>query len=229
MSATLGYTVILRHGAYHQRPDAPSARQPFALTDAGRAQAQAGAETLQEMLRTAEITAPLTVHCSRQLRAWQTATEVVATLRACGITLPDPVETSALAERGLGSAANLTAAEIEAVLRDDPRYDAAPPGWKSDSAYRLPLEGAESLLDAGARVAEHLRQSATPGTVQIHVGHGASFRHAFHHLGVLARDEIARLSMFHARPLLFCHEGRVNWQHLAGEWKIRAPQDVPRD
>ena len=29
------YHAIIRHGAYHQREGAPSARQPYALTDEG--------------------------------------------------------------------------------------------------------------------------------------------------------------------------------------------------
>lgn len=224
-----GYTAFLRHGAYHQRADVPSARQPFALTDEGLAQASAGGKALAQMLSNRGLRPAPVVWCSRQLRAWQTAEAVVAQLRAHGFAIETLTETSALAERGLGAAANLRIAEIEAVLQGDPRYAPPPPGWKSDSDYCLPLEGAESLMQAGRRVADHLQAKATPGLVTVHIGHGASFRHGCHLLGLLSRDQIARLSMYHARPLLFCHEENANWSHLAGDWKVRGSKDIPAD
>lgn len=227
--ADTGFVAILRHGAYEQRSGAPSARQPFALTSQGKAQARAGTLALAEMIAAHNLTVGPVIHASRQLRAWQTASEILITLQDCGIGVERITETSDLAERGVGSAANLTLAEIEAVLRDDPRYGPPPAGWKSDSDYCLPLEGAESLMQAGARVAGHLQSTVTPGQLTIHVGHGASFRHAFHHLGVLAREDIARLSMFHAQPLLFCHGPHGNWRHLTGEWKVRAPKEEAMD
>lgn len=223
------YVAILRHGAYRQRPGAPSARQPFALTEAGLAQARAGAEALAALIAERGLRLSPVLHASSQLRAWQTAEELRKVLRARGLCDGRIEETSALAERGLGSAANLTVAEIEAVLRADPRHAPPPPGWKSDSDYRLPLEDAESLMEAGARVAAHLERSAEPGRLVIHVGHGASFRHACHHLGLLTRPQIAQLSMFHARPLLLCHDGSGRWRHLAGEWKVRDRQEDPID
>lgn len=128
-----------------------------------------------------------------------------------------------------GSAANLTLAEIEAALRDDPRHGPPPPGWKSDADYRLPLDGAESLAEAGQRVADHLADSVRPGWMVIHVGHGASFRHACAQMGILERDEIAKLSMFHARPSLICHGSDGRWRHLAGAWKVREPEEQPKD
>lgn len=220
---------FLRHGAYHQRRGAPSARQPFPLTNEGVAQARAGADELARMIVEHGLRLDPVIHSSRQLRAWQTASEVATRLQALGFAIDGIVQTSALAERGLGSAANLTVEDIEAVLRDDPRYEAPPPGWKSDSDYCLPLEGAESMAEAGQRVARHLRDSARPGLLSIHVGHGASFRHACRDLGVLEHKDVARLSMFHARPLLICHEQSDKWRHLAGEWKVRAPREVPID
>lgn len=225
------YVALVRHGAYRQRAGAPSARQPFPLTGEGLAQARAGADLLGGMIREHGLVPDPVIHCSCQLRAWQTATTIRDRLRVLGHDLDEVRETSDLAERGLGSAANLTVDEIESVLRGDPRHPAPPAGWKSDSDYRLPLEGAESLMEAGARVARHLRQTAaaTPGRLSIHVGHGASFRHACHHLGLLDRKDIAALSMFHARPLLLCHEGHDRWRHLAGTWKVRAPREDPID
>ncbi|MDB6175995.1 phosphoglycerate mutase family protein [Paracoccus sp. Z330] len=227
--AELGYFAFLRHGEYHQRADAPSARQPFALTPQGGRQARLGADQLLGMMVQHDLRPARLIHSSRQLRAWQTARELQMRLCDNGYDIDDIAQSSGLAERGLGSAANLTVGEIEAVLAADPRYGAPPTGWKSDSDYCLPLEGAESLADAGRRVAEHIRRIVQPGLLTIMVGHGASFRHACHELGLLRRDEIARLSMFHARPLLFCHDARGSWRHLAGEWKIRTQHEVSID
>ncbi|QPM92527.1 histidine phosphatase family protein [Pseudooceanicola algae] len=223
------YIVFLRHGDYHQRKGAPSARQPFALTDAGLDQTCEGAQELAAML--ADLARPLApqAYTSRQLRAWQTATGLLERLRAQGHSLDPIKQTSALGERSVGAVANLTIAEIEAVLQADPRYEVPPPGWKSDSAYRLPFEGAESLAEAGARVARHLRDTLRPGQVVLHVGHGASFRHACHQLGVLEKEDIPKLSTFHARPLLLCHEADGRWHHLAGAWKVRIPTEDPTD
>ncbi|MBR9890770.1 histidine phosphatase family protein [bacterium] len=225
------YHAIIRHGAYHQREGAPSARQPYALTDEGLAQARACGDELVAMIAQHGLQLAPVIHCSHQLRAWQTAAEIADRLRAHGHEITEIHETGALAERGLGSAANLTVAEIEAVLRDDPRHEAPPAGWKSDSDYRLPLEGAESLMMAGARVAGHLRDSAGAGAgrLTIHVGHGASFRHAAHHLGLLEKEDLAKLSMFHARALLLCYRGHDSWSRFAGAWKVRTPKEDPID
>mgnify|MGYP001284026152 CR=1 FL=1 len=227
------YAAFLRHGAYHQRPGAPSARQPFALTDEGQAQARAGGDALAAMIAERGLTLDPVIRCSRQLRAWQTADAVAGRLRAHGHAVDRIDETSALAERGLGSAANLTVAEIEQVLDDDPRHGPPPPGWKSDSSYRLPLDGAESLDEAGARVAaclgDTLGRDLVPGRVTVFVGHGASFRHGCRHLGLLTAADVPRLSMFHARPLLFCYNAHGSWQHCAGAWKVRARSEDPID
>ncbi|WP_412074489.1 histidine phosphatase family protein [Tritonibacter mobilis] len=223
------YHAFFRHGAYHQWADVPSARQPWALSDEGIQQARAGARVLHDMLIEQDLMLAPVAFCSRQLRAWQTADLLIAALRDLGHEITNLKETSALAERGLGSAANLSVAQIEQALAADPRHDAPPNGWKSDSDYCLPLEGAESLMMAGARVATHLEHRNRPDRVTIHVGHGASFRHACYHLGLLSRDDIARFSMFHARPSLICHEADGTWRYLAGAWKIREPKSEPKD
>jgi 2,3-bisphosphoglycerate-dependent phosphoglycerate mutase len=59
-------------------------------------------------------------------------------------------------------------------------------------------------------------------TLQLFVGHGAAFRHAAHCLGVLAFEQIARLSMYHARPVYLEYLPDGRWQHIGGAWKMRA-------
>lgn len=235
MAAPRHLAVLIRHGDYHQRADTPSALQPFPLTETGRAQAQDCGQQIAGLIATHGADLMPVVHCSPQLRAWQTARAIADHLIATGHGVDQLCETPALSERGLGSAANLMIAEIEAVLQADPRYAPAPKGWKSDSTYRLPLDGAESLMDAGARVAGHIQTTidASPTgprpTMTLFVGHGASFRHAAHQLGVLKYDEIAKISMFHARPLLLCYNDDGNWAHFDGAWKSRSRQDRHMD
>lgn len=214
---------LIRHGAYHQRADVPSAQQPFPLTALGEAQARRCGEDLAQLIAREGLVLESVAHSSRQLRAWQTARIACDVLADHGHLL-EIRQTSALSERAVGSAANLTLADIEAVLEADPRFERPPPGWKSDSDYCLPLEGAESLMMAGERVAAHLRQEVIgkpDRTLTLCFGHGASFRHAAHRLGVLTRDDIARFSMHHAHPLQLCYNPDGTWVHSGGAWKLR--------
>jgi len=211
------YVALIRHGAYAQAEATPSALQPWPLTEAGQAQARACGAELADLLDRFGLTLDPVAHCSEQLRAWQTGTLALDALAQR--------QTPALSERSVGSFANLTVTQIEQALTDDPRFDAPPPGWKSNSDYRLPLEGAESLMMAGERVAGHLRRIAerpsTAPTLSLCFGHGASFRHAAHHLGLLTRARIAEISMHHAKPLLFCYGPQGRWAHVSGAWKER--------
>jgi len=155
---------------------------------------------------------------------------VVLADRLAGLVSSTPqIESDdALAERGVGCLANLTIAQIEAVLQQDPRVAYPPADWKADSHYRLPLQGAESLLEAGERVAAHLSQSMAavpPGghdRVKIFIGHGAAFRHAAYHLGVLEFGQLRQLSMFHCQPVMIEYLSGGQWRHIGGEWKVRS-------
>lgn len=220
------YAAFIRHGAYHQNPNCPSALQPHPLTETGLEQAQACGLELAGLLQRNDWGLSPRVHSSLQLRAWQTAQAAISAIGPAGSQVSF-VQTPALSERSVGSAANLTLDEIEEVLRKDPRAEVPPPGWKSDSDYCLPLHGAESLMQAGARVAAYvqsvMQEPAPEGRAELTLffGHGASFRHAAHKLGILAREEISRLSMYHAKPLLFCYTAQGTWSHFAGDWKHR--------
>ena len=219
---------LVRHGDYHQLPGAPSAHQPFALNEQGEVQARDAGAALADILQREGWTLHPVIDSSRMLRAWQTATGIAEQLGR-----PDIQCFDALAERGVGCAANLTVQQIEQVLAEDPRYPVPPPGWKADSHYRLPLQGAESLMQAGERVAGHLRDSMAwlrddvppSGTLKIYVGHGAAFRHAAHHLGVLAFEQIAKLSMYHGVPVLLESLPDGSWRQIGGQWKQRAPKE----
>jgi 2,3-bisphosphoglycerate-dependent phosphoglycerate mutase len=220
--------VFLRHADYEQQADTPSAHQPFSLNEKGKEQAAAAVPRIKELARELDLRWHPVIISSPSLRAWQTA-DIIRREISDEVDF-EIEEDSGLMERGLGSGANLTIDELEAVVSSDPRCAPLPTNWKSDSDFRLPLHGAESLMDAGRRVADCLEHSlAGIGEVAkdsevnalLFVGHGASFRHAAHHLGVLERDDIARYSMYHARPVALEMNGGGDWRHLAGEWKRR--------
>ena len=221
------FAALIRHGDYHQLPDVPSAHQPFPLNSEGETQAQEGAQLLHDMIVRNEWALVPAIDSSRLLRAWQTAGIFADGLADLAASTPQIESYDELAERGVGSLANLTIAQIETVLQQDPRFPDPPVDWKANSNYRLPLQGAESLLEAGIRVAGHLSQAMTVlppddnDRVKVFVGHGAAFRHAAYHLGVLAFEQLRQLSMFHCQPVMLEYLAGGQWRHVEGDWKIR--------
>ena len=217
---------LVRHGDYHQPKGVPSALLPYGLNSEGIHQAKAAGVELKAYAQANGLMVDSQLHSSLQQRAWQTASLIAKELGADY----QMVETSALSERSVGAMANLTVDQIEQILLDDPRYPAAPPGWKSDSHYCLPFQGAESLLQAGQRVAAHIvdtrevmNQQIVKPTLKIIVGHGASIRHACAALNILELEVVKSISMYHARPVYIAKiDG--NWQVIAGEWKPRSKQ-----
>jgi 2,3-bisphosphoglycerate-dependent phosphoglycerate mutase len=222
---------LLRHGDYRQLPGAPSAHQPFPLTGTGEQQAVEGASLLLDDIHEQGWKLLPVIDSSCLLRGWQTARLMANELQRLSDTDCRVESFPALAERGVGSAANLTVGEIEAIVEADPRFPPLPPDWKSDSHFCLPLQGAESLMQAGERVAHHLRERmAMPGDethdrVKLFVGHGAAFRHAACVLGAMPFGDIARLSMYHARPVYLEVSDSGPWQRVGGKWKIRHAGD----
>ena len=218
---------LIRHGDYHQLPDTPSAHQPWPLNNTGETQAQESVQLLHDMIVRNDWTLVPSIDSSRLLRAWQTAVIFAGGLADLAASTPQIERYDELAERGVGCLANLTIAQIEAVLHQDPRVSDPPADWKADSHYRLPLQGAESLLEAGERVAGHLSKSMAGllpddhDRIKIFVGHGAAFRHAAYHLGVLAFEQIRQLSMFHCQPVMIEYLPGGQWRHVEGDWKVR--------
>lgn len=222
------FAALVRHGDYQQLPDTPSAHQPFPLIPRGEEQARAAAQILRDMLRRHQWQLVPEIDSSLLLRAWQTAHIIAARLAGAAGLEPHVDSFEALAERGLGSAANLSMAQIRDVIHQDPRFPDLPSNWKADSHYRLPLQGAESLLEAGERVARHLRRrmaalgpAGSRDRLKIFVGHGAALRHAACHLGVLDRGDIAKFSMYHGQPVVLEFLPGGLWRHVEGDWKLR--------
>jgi 2,3-bisphosphoglycerate-dependent phosphoglycerate mutase len=224
------FAALVRHGDYHQLPDTPSAHQPFPLTARGEEQAHAAAQILRDILRRHNMQVVPEIDSSMLLRAWQTARIIAVQLARAADTELTVASFEELAERGLGSAANLTMTQIRDVIHHDPRFPDLPANWKADSYYRLPLQGAESLLEAGERVSRHLQQrmsvlgqAGARGRLKIFVGHGAALRHAAYYLGVLDRAQIAKLSMYHGQPVVLEYLADGKWRHFEGDWKVRTP------
>lgn len=220
---------LIRHGDYEQLAKTPSALQPYPLTDEGAEEVRQQARRFRDWLEQQDIRPSAAVHCSTLLRAWQTAQLYMKELADLFSSKPELHSFPDLCERRVGSVANLSTGEIERILELDPRFEPAPKGWKSDSHYRLPLEGAESLMDAGTRVAGHLRlcAAAPERGLQLVFGHGAAFRHAAYHLNVIEFDDIKRLSMYHGHPVVLQQDPLTGWSHHSGEWKIRQKSERP--
>ena len=214
---------LLRHGAYEQPPDVPSAHLPHPLTLEGREEARRAAAQLRTAAEREGWTFDPVIDTSPLLRAFETATILAQTLEALTGMRFRIQEVPALLERSLGAAANLTAAAIEQAVERDPRYASLPPGWKRDPAHRLPFPGAETLLEAGARTLEHLRQRpAAPDSLTIFVGHGGAFRHAALLAGILDRAAVHRLSMHHAVPIFWRRDATGEFHPHGGFWKERS-------
>ncbi len=230
------YALIARHADYHQHADAPSAHQPHPLSRRGRTQATQAGATLDAWIAQEGWTLAREIHCSSLLRAWQTACLIRDQLGTLGRT-HNVSEFDALCERSVGALANLTRQQIDNVLAQDPRCPPLPADWKARADFRLPVPGAESLAQAGQRVAEHIRtrmrtlhEQSGHENAQLFVGHGAALRHAAHSLGVLSARQIPRLSMHHASMVCLKWTPQTDtWQHHRGDWKVRPDGDAHTD
>lgn len=221
---------LTRHGEYAQPANVPSAHLPHPLVELGRKQARDHSDALRYTAEQRGWQICDVIDSSPLLRAWETATIFAERLGLRVDTFDD------LTERSLGSAANLTMDEIAAVIERDPRFDPLPEGWKRDSEFRLPLVGAESLRDAGARVARHLErrraETQVPGGdglyLKIVIGHGGAIRHAAVELGMLESADVDALSMFHAQPVIYAWRNGC-YEHITGDWKQRYAASEDRD
>ena len=223
------FIAFIRHGDYEQLANTPSAMQPFPLKEAGRQQALKGSELVLDFLKQKNLQLHPTLFSSILLRAWQT-TELMQS-HFSGYSKKPLVISSheALVERRVGNVANLSIQQIEDIIKNDPRYDSPPEGWKSNSHYCLPFPGAESLMQAGQRVANFVDQEAAhlaEGELMLFIGHGAAFRHAAHHMGCMDSHKIATYSMYHAKPVFFQQvtdaAGKPQWlTYDENLWKLR--------
>lgn len=219
--------ILVRHGAYEQPDGVPSAWLPHGLVASGFEEARAAARAIVAHCAELEIEVDARIDCSTLLRAYQTATAMKGEFERLLGREFRVVEWRDLAERGVGAVANLTTTEIEALLEMDPRYDAPPAGWKASGDYRLPFQGAESLREAGFRVARFLRASlgelarhSSGRVARVFVGHGAAFRWASVVTGVLDEARLPILSMHHCGWVHVAPDHPA-WNMRGGAWKHR--------
>lgn len=219
---------LIRHGQYEQISQAPSALQPYPLTKEGIVTVRKEAEEFRLWVKQEAIRLNPEVHCSSLLRAWQTADIFIDVLSDLFPSKPQLIESYNLCERSVGSVANLTVMEIESLLQLDPRFEMPPEGWKSDSFYKLPFDGAESLIESGERASTHIKNqcSKQPEALTLFVGHGAAFRHAAYHLNVIKLCDIKKLSMHYGHPVAFELTEQGDVLELFGAWKQRTNQDA---
>ena len=218
---------LVRHGEYDQPAGVVGAHLPHPLNPRGRERARTAAPELVGLAEAAGTELHSVIDSSRLLRAWETATILAEELKEI-VGRPFSVQQFAdLVERSVGSAANLTSDEIARVLAVDPRTETPPEGWEWDGHYRLPLPGAESLMDAGERVVRHfaarLRETSariSQDTTKVFVGHGGAFQHAAVHMGILTAEEAKHTTMLHGRPILVEWVEEKTWRLLQKTWRV---------
>jgi 2,3-bisphosphoglycerate-dependent phosphoglycerate mutase len=214
---------IARHGALERPKGVPSAQLLYPLTSQGREQAASLAQRLLAYSDQHALTLHPVIDASPLLSAFETAT-IVAEALSRATHRPFRVDQhDVLCARSFGPAANLTIAEIEDLLAGDARCGRPPPGWRHFPEFALPFPGAESLRDAGQRVAEHLRASAArlatksrASKLQLFVSHSCALRYASVELGVLDAARAGNLGMHHCEPILLEAQPSGSWQHLDG-------------
>jgi 2,3-bisphosphoglycerate-dependent phosphoglycerate mutase len=221
---------LVRHGHF-DRPDyTASAHRVLPLSDLGREQAFAGADPILDLCREHDLELDSTIEASQLLRAWETATVLAAALSQQESRAFDVEERDELIERGLGSCANLRFDEIEAAIARDPRLAPLPVGWRRIPEFRLPVQGAESLMQAGARTAmriatsiDSIREDDPRDLVRLFVAHSGCLRHAAVNLGALDMRSVSRLSMNFCQIILIEKTPTGEWVQLAGQWKKHLP------
>lgn len=221
---------FVRHGDFDRPENTASAHSPRALSPLGRAQAEAAAASIAALCRDHGLTIDERIEASQLLRAWETANVLAKALEPETGRAHHVVQSDELIERGLGSAANLTLDTIADLLAEDPRIEPLPEGWRRMPEFRLPLPGAESLMEAGARVAARVAASldAIPDDdptdlARLFVAHSGCLRHAAVVLGAIDVRHVAGLSMDYLGCVLLEKTPGGEWIHLAGEFAKYAP------
>jgi 2,3-bisphosphoglycerate-dependent phosphoglycerate mutase len=223
---------LMRHGVYEQPPGTPSAHLPHPLKPKGWQQASESAVRLAEICKREGWALDPVIDSSPLLRAWQTASVAADEFKKIFGREYALEQFEALMERSVGAAANLDLEQIAAAVDADPRLDALPEDWKQQSHFKLPLHGAESLMESGARVREHLLARCAPlqsrgeDTLKLFVGHGGCFRHAAVQLGALPLGDARKLSLHHGGFVLIEEADDQSWKKIGGEWKQRSAEDI---
>jgi 2,3-bisphosphoglycerate-dependent phosphoglycerate mutase len=217
--------VLVRHGHFDRPENTASAHSPLPLSATGRAQAEQAAPVIAQACAERSLEIDEQIEASSLLRAWQTASVLAEQWAARSGREYRVVERDALIERGLGSAANLTFDRIRELIELDPRLPSLPEGWRRTPDFRLPLRGAESLMDAGRRTAACIAEGidAIPDEdprdlARVFVAHSGCLRHAAVVLGALDLEVVAARSMEFVQAVLIEREAGDRWRLVGGEF-----------
>ena len=219
---------LIRHGEFPRPDQTASAHLLLPLTEAGREQARRTALTVSEWADLSELEIDPLIEASQLLRASETA-HIIASelgrLRGRSFEVEDRDE---MLERSLGSCANLRLDEIRRLLAADPRLSPLPEGWRRIPDFRLPVPGAESLMQAGMRTAARIEASLdsiptedTRDVLRLFVAHSGCLRHAAVVKKALEADLASQLTMDFAQSIFVEQMPDGSWKRIAGEWKAR--------
>ena len=223
-------SVLVRHGHFDRPEDTASAHSLLPLSETGHAQAEAAARVIAGRCAEHGLAIDKRIEASQLLRAWQTANVLSEQLTQYTDTKHHVIQRDELIERGLGSAANLTFTRIGELVAADSRLGPLPEGWRRTPEFRLPFPGAESLMDAGKRVAGRIETSMDsisdedPSDIaRLFVAHSGCLRHASVVLGALDVRLVSGLSMDFVQAILLEKLPDGSWVQLAGEFQKHLP------
>lgn len=221
---------FVRHGHFDRPDEVASAHSLFPLSAKGEEQARRAAGPILGFCEEFDLELDSRIESSQLLRAWQTAKWIAESLEARLDRHFDVLQRDELIERGLGSCANLTFTRIREMLEADPRIGPLPVNWRRTPEFRLPVQGAESLMQAGARTAARVAASIDSipdddprDVMRLFVAHSGCLRHAAVQLGAIDVRAVPGLSMDFTQTVLIEKLRNGDWVHVAGQFKKQIP------
>lgn len=221
---------FVRHGHFDRPDETASAHSLFPLSASGRDQARQAVDPILDFCEEMGLELDARIEASQLLRAWETASLIAEALGERTGRRFYVMQRDELIERGLGSAANMRFERIVELLSADPRLGPLPEGWRRMPEFRLPVQGAESLMQAGARVATRVATSLdsipaedSRDVLRLFVAHSGCLRHAAVQLGALDVRTVPGISMDFAQTVLIEKMPNGDWVHVAGEFRKHLP------
>lgn len=221
---------FVRHGHFERPENVASAHSLFPLSERGRDQARCAADPILEFCEEMSLELDPRIEASQLLRAWETANLIAESLTKRTGKRFYVLQRDELVERGLGSCANMTFDAIHTMLGADPRLGVLPENWRRMPEFRLPVQGAESLMQAGARTATRIATSLDSisaedprDLLRLFVAHSGCLRHAAVQLGALDVRVVSGLSMDFTQAVFVEKLPNGDWVHIAGQFKKRLP------
>lgn len=224
------FAAFVRHGHFARPEGVASAHSLFPLSEEGREQARHASGPILEFCEDLGIELDPRIEASQLLRAWETANLIAESLTTRTGQRFHVLQRDELVERGIGSCANMTFDAIREMLTSDPRLGVLPEGWRRMPEFRLPVQGAESLMQAGARTATRVATSlgSIPDEdprdlMRLFVAHSGCLRHAAVQLGALDVRVVSGLSMDFTQAVFLEKLPNGDWVNVAGQFKKRLP------